>query len=136
MLRRSRMTGRKKIAPAANISSSKYYIRYVLGPTCRGSVSLYVPPLSYKREGTQRYTVRLRLSALKRQQQSKTQWSRVLRSGGLNHSKYSRIHVLGDRLHRQAKRLSPLLILGFRTGALRHPAGEFPLRFLTRQVGG
>jgi hypothetical protein len=23
--------------------------------TCRGSVSLYVPPLSYKREGTQRY---------------------------------------------------------------------------------
>jgi hypothetical protein len=24
-------------------------------PTCRGSVSLYVPPLSYKREGTQRY---------------------------------------------------------------------------------
>jgi hypothetical protein len=25
------------------------------GPTCRGSVSLYVPPLSYKREGTQHY---------------------------------------------------------------------------------
>jgi hypothetical protein len=25
------------------------------GPTCRGSTSLYVPPLSYKREGTQRY---------------------------------------------------------------------------------
>jgi hypothetical protein len=24
------------------------------GPTCRGSVSLYVPPLSYKREGTLR----------------------------------------------------------------------------------
>jgi hypothetical protein len=28
---------------------------YVSGPTCRGSTSLYVPPLSYKRDGTQRY---------------------------------------------------------------------------------
>jgi hypothetical protein len=28
---------------------------YAPGPTCRGSASLYVPPLSYKREGTQRY---------------------------------------------------------------------------------
>jgi hypothetical protein len=44
ILRRSRMSGRKKIAPAASIGSSKYYIRYVSGPTCRGSVPLYVPP--------------------------------------------------------------------------------------------
>jgi hypothetical protein len=50
ILRRSRMSGRKKIAPAANISSSKYYIRYVPRPTCRGSVPLYVPPLSIKGE--------------------------------------------------------------------------------------
>jgi hypothetical protein len=28
---------------------------YVPGPTCWGSASLYVPPLNYKREGTQRY---------------------------------------------------------------------------------
>jgi hypothetical protein len=28
---------------------------YAPGPTCRGSTSLYVPPLSYKREGTQHY---------------------------------------------------------------------------------
>jgi hypothetical protein len=28
---------------------------YVPRPTCRGSTSLYVPPLNYKREGTQRY---------------------------------------------------------------------------------
>ena len=55
ILRRSRMSGRKKIAPATNISCSKYYIRYVPGPTCRGSAPLYVPPLSYKREGTRRY---------------------------------------------------------------------------------
>jgi hypothetical protein len=44
------MSGRKKIAPAANISSSKYYIRYVPGPTCRGSVPLYEPPLAIKGE--------------------------------------------------------------------------------------
>jgi hypothetical protein len=43
-LRRSRMSGRKKIASAVNISSSKYYICYVPGPTCRGSVPLYMPP--------------------------------------------------------------------------------------------
>jgi hypothetical protein len=40
ILHRSRMSGRKKIAPAAN----KYYIRYVPGPTCRGSVPLCMPP--------------------------------------------------------------------------------------------
>jgi hypothetical protein len=48
MLRRSRMSGHKKIAPTANISSSKYYISYVPGPTCRGSVPLYMPPLAIK----------------------------------------------------------------------------------------
>ena len=50
ILRRSRMSGRKKIAPAASIGSSKYYIRYVPGPTCRGSVPLYMPPLAIKGE--------------------------------------------------------------------------------------
>jgi hypothetical protein len=132
MLRRSRVSGRKKIALAANISSSKYYSRYVPGPTCRGSVPLYMPPFSYKRGGMQRYNTssifRLRLSILKLPQQSNTQWSRVLRSGGPNHSKSSHVHVLDDRLAGQAKRLSPFLILGFRAGALRHQAGEFPLR--------
>jgi hypothetical protein len=43
-LRRSRVLGRKKIAPAANISSSKYYTRCVSGPICRGSALLYMPP--------------------------------------------------------------------------------------------
>jgi hypothetical protein len=50
MLRRSRMSGRKKIAPATNFSNSKYYICYVPGPTCRGSVPLYMPPLAIKEE--------------------------------------------------------------------------------------
>jgi hypothetical protein len=49
-LRRSQTSGHKKIAPTANISSSKYYICYVPGPTCRGSVPLYMPPLAIKGE--------------------------------------------------------------------------------------
>jgi hypothetical protein len=44
ILCRSRMSGHKKIVPVANISCSKYYICYIPGPTCRGSVPLYVPP--------------------------------------------------------------------------------------------
>jgi hypothetical protein len=50
ILRRSRMSGRKKIAPATNISCSKYYICYVPGPTCWGSVPLYMSPLAIKGE--------------------------------------------------------------------------------------
>jgi hypothetical protein len=53
-LRRSWVSGRRKIAPVANISSPKYYIRYVPEPTCRGSVALYMPPFGYKRGGMQR----------------------------------------------------------------------------------
>jgi hypothetical protein len=52
---RSRMSGREKIAPVANICSSKCYIRYVPGPICRGSVPLCMPPFSYKRGGMRRY---------------------------------------------------------------------------------
>jgi hypothetical protein len=47
---RSRMSGHKKIALAANIVSSKCYICYVPGPTCRGSVPFYTPPLVIKGE--------------------------------------------------------------------------------------
>jgi hypothetical protein len=132
------MSGFKKIAPAANISSSQYYIHCVLGPICRGSVLLCMPPLAIKGEACdvkREAQTQLRLSASKLPQQSNTQWSRVLCSGGPNHSKPSRVHVFGDRLARQAKRLSPFLILGLMAGALRHPAGEFPLRHLARQVG-
>jgi hypothetical protein len=32
-----------------------YSLRFAPRPTCRGSAPLYVPPLSYKREGTRRY---------------------------------------------------------------------------------
>jgi hypothetical protein len=135
VLRSSWMSGHKKIAPTTNISRSKYYLRYVSGPTCWGSTLLYMPPLAIKWEACNVTRGRLklpwtklRLSTLKLPQQFNTQWSRVLRSGGPNHSKSSLVHVLDVRLAGQAKRLSPFLILGFRAGAIRHPAGEFPLR--------
>ena len=54
-IRRSQASGHKKIAPAANICGSKCYIHYVPGPTCRGSVLLYMSPFSYKRGDMQRY---------------------------------------------------------------------------------
>jgi hypothetical protein len=44
VLRRSRMLGHKKIAPATNISSSKYYLRYVSGPHVRAQHSCTCPP--------------------------------------------------------------------------------------------
>jgi hypothetical protein len=54
-IRGSRMSGREKSDPTANICSSKCYIHYFLGPTCRGSVPLCMPPFSYKRGGMRRY---------------------------------------------------------------------------------
>jgi hypothetical protein len=49
-IRRSRVSGHEKIARAANISSSKCYIHFVPGPTCRGSVPLCMPPSAIKGE--------------------------------------------------------------------------------------
>jgi hypothetical protein len=49
-IRRSRVSGHEKIAPAANISSSKCYIHFVPGPTCRGLVPLCMPPSAIKGE--------------------------------------------------------------------------------------
>jgi hypothetical protein len=54
-----------------------------------------------------------------------TQWSRVLRSGGPNHSKSLCVLVFFLFFQLTSKTLRPLLILGFRAGALRHPAGDF-----------
>jgi hypothetical protein len=53
-----------------------------------------------------------------------TQWSRVLRPGGPNHSKPSCALVCSSTNLVISKTLRPLLILGIRAGAIRHPAGE------------
>jgi hypothetical protein len=103
-----------------------------------GLSTLVRAPLSYKRGGMQRYkgdeksTFRLSPGS---QAQYVTQWSRVLRSGGPNHSKLLR--VLEFIVHLPTgKTLKLPPHLRIRAGAFRHPARDFPLRHLARQVGG
>jgi hypothetical protein len=103
MLRRLRISGRKEIALATGISCSKYYIRYVPGPACRGSASLYVPPLSYKKGGHTTLQGRLTQALLdsdtlrpssgsqvhtSSQAQYITQWSRVRDDNGYPKPEY------------------------------------------------
>jgi hypothetical protein len=81
------------------MNGSKYYTRFVPGPTCRGSVSLYVPPWTIKGRAhyvtTHTQILRPKSSGthLDSLKQYNTQWSRVLRSGGPNHSKLLRVLV-------------------------------------------
>lgn len=81
-IRRSRVSGHEKITPAANISSSKCYIHFVPGPTCRGSVPLCMPPFNYKRGVMQRYT--------------QAQSFRLNLSGSLRHSQ---VHTSSQAIH-------------------------------------
>ena len=63
-----------------------YSYYYAPGPTCRGSASLYVPPLNYKREGTRRYKGHAQFTeSITHSIQLTHSGGRVLRSGGLNH---------------------------------------------------
>jgi hypothetical protein len=118
-MRRSPASGHGKIAPAANIYSPKCYILYVSGPTCRGSVPLCMPPFNYKRGGIRCYK-----TVPSSDSQYITQWSRVLRPGGPNHSKPSCGLACSSISLVTSKTLRPLLSLGFRAGAIRHPTGE------------
>jgi hypothetical protein len=143
--RRSRMSECKKIAPATLSITSIIF----LGPAWRGSTPLYVPPLSYKRGGMQRYKggkkTRGRTLGRTFRPNSDSELSSFHSNpthSGVGYYALAARTTLNPRvflsslfIYQQAKRLSPLLILGFRAGALRHPAGEFPLRHLARQVG-
>jgi hypothetical protein len=121
--------------------------RFAPGPTCRGSASLYVPPLSYKREGTQRYkgcSLRLKFSQanLDLGSHTLTQTHKFIQALKLNtthsgvgyYASAARttlnpcVFLCSSRIHLAGKTLRPLLILGFRAGAFRLPAREFPLR--------
>jgi hypothetical protein len=127
-IRRSRMSGHKKIAPAANICSSKSYIHYVPGPTCRGSVHLYMPPFSYKRGGMRRYKGRSNLRLTQTLTSSYKLSSNTSHSGVGYYAPAARttlnpcVLVFFPFFQLTSKTLRPLLILGFRAGALRHPA--------------
>jgi hypothetical protein len=98
-----------------------------LGPHVGAQYFCACPPSAIKgeacdvrREEARTYIHKL-IQALK---QYITQWSRVLRPGGPNHSKPSRALVCSSTNLVTSKTLRPLLILGFRAGAIRHPAGE------------
>jgi hypothetical protein len=108
-IRRSRMSGRRKIAPAANICSSKCYIHYVPGPTCRGSVPLCMPPSVIKGEACDvtREAESGGSSSLSPKQYI-TKWSRVLRSSGPNHSKTLACSCVSCPLSNTSKTLKPL----------------------------
>jgi hypothetical protein len=62
-----------------------YCYHYAPGPACRGLASLYVPPLNYKREGTQRYRGQVHTDSITHSIRLTHSGGRVLRSGGLNH---------------------------------------------------
>jgi hypothetical protein len=98
ILRGLRTSWRQEIAQASlALVTPCISFHYAPRPTCRGSASLYVPPLSYKREDTQCYKAdQLRrnsssqahkFSRRNSDTQYNTQWSMVLCSSGLNHSK-------------------------------------------------
>jgi hypothetical protein len=111
-----------------------YFFHYAPGPACRGSTSLYVPPLNYKREGTQRDKGRTHTRSNTYSIQLTHSGGRVLRSGGLNHYNPScPLVFIPNSPNRQPLRPPPHLRI--RAGAFRHPSGGFSLRHLARQVG-
>jgi hypothetical protein len=87
-IRRSRASGHKKIVSTTDIRGSKHYILYVPGPTCRGPVPLCMPPSAIKGEASDiTHTISGHTIDSQAHKQYISQWSRVLRSGGPNHSK-------------------------------------------------
>jgi hypothetical protein len=115
-IRRPRVTGHKKIVSTTDIRGSKHYILYVPGPACRAQSLCACPPSAIKGEACDvTHTHNLTLAKLRQAlEQYNSQWSRVLRSGG----------VCRSTSLVASKTLKPLLILGFRAGALHNPAGE------------
>jgi hypothetical protein len=79
------------------MASSSSILPFVPGSMCRGPEPLCMPPLNYKRGGIRREHTQTQViqayTQLKLSKQYNTQWSRVLRSGGLNHSKSLRVLV-------------------------------------------
>jgi hypothetical protein len=118
----------------ALVTHITYSFHYVPRPTCRGSTSLYVPPLNYKRDGTQCYkdkltqvhTLRLTYSI-----QHTHSEGRVLHSGGLNHSNPSCALVFIPNPHnRQTAKAPPHLRIRAGGGCVPPPGQRiFSLTF-------
>jgi hypothetical protein len=96
------------------------------------------PLLSYKREGTRRY----KASSRSHRPKLDSQTHKFIQALELNTAHIAvgyydpvarttlnpYVFLCSSRFHPAGKTLRPLLILGFRAGAFRHPSGEFPLR--------
>jgi hypothetical protein len=126
-IHRSRTTGHKGIAPAANIYSPKCCILYVPGPTCRGPVPLCMSPSAIKGEAcdvthTRNLRSHLRLAS------SYKLTSNTSHSGVGYYAPAARTTlnpcVFLSSSQRSSETPKPLLISGFRAGALRNPAGD------------
>jgi hypothetical protein len=126
-IRRSRVSGHKKIVSTIDIRGSKHYILYVPGPTCWGPVPLCMPPFSYKRGGMRRYTHTRNLRLASSYKLS----SNTPHSGVGYYAPSARTTLnpcvflcSSPSLQRSSEMPKPLLISGLRAGALRHPAGD------------
>jgi hypothetical protein len=130
-IRRSRASGHKKIAPATIFVAPSAIFFMSLGPHVGAQYLCACPPLAIKGEAcdvTHKLNLQTQSQAHKLIQAHKqyiTQWSRVLHSGGPNHSKPSCVLVFFPFSQLTSETPRPLLILGFRAGALRHPARDF-----------
>jgi hypothetical protein len=130
-IRRSRASGHKKIVSATDISGSKRYILYVPWPTCRGLAPLCMPPSTIKGEAcdvthTRNLRSHLRLAS------SYKLTSNTSHSGVGYYAPTARTTLnpcvflsSSHSFQRSSKTPKPLLISGFRVGALCHPAGDF-----------
>jgi hypothetical protein len=108
------------------INGSKYYTRYVPGPKCQGSTFLYVPPLSYKRVGMRTDSFRPKSFKTQLKLTSNTTHSGVgYYAAAARTTLNSCVFLCSSPNLTTSKTFRPLLILGFRAGALRHPTGDF-----------
>jgi hypothetical protein len=129
-IRRSRASGHKKIVSATDISGSKRYILYVPGPTCRGPVPLCMPPSAIKGEACDVTRIGNLRSHLRLANSYKLT-SNTSHSGVGYYAPAARttlnpcVFLSSSRsFQRSSKTSKPLLISGFRAGALCHPAGD------------
>ena len=125
-----RCQGTRKLSRQQTLVGSKHYIPYVPGPTCRGPVPLCMPPSAIKGEAcnvtyTRNLRTHLRLAS------SYKLTSNTSHSGVGYYAPAARttlnpcVFLSSPRsFQRSSKTPKPLLISGFRAGALHHPAGD------------
>jgi hypothetical protein len=122
--------GTRRLSRQQTVVGSKHYILYVLGPTCRGTVPLCMPPSAIKGEACDVTHIGNLRSHLRLANSYKLT-SNTSHSGVGNYAPAARTTLYpcvflssSSSFQRSSKTPKPLLISGFRAGALRHPAGD------------